>query len=806
MASLCLSSASILRCESLTRNQNIFLIIPTALEVIFSISLVFIDRGPGNRNLLLTAEGLSFLILAIIELLSQIVPAVRGNLHLFKAFELAIGIASFLPLSLYIIFLYFLTNTEIVTALPRHIKSIAKVALVLFILAIIIFNEIASFIGVSFRNITTDKPNQTIAAAGFSSSTQQTLWTFFTSLTLALLIGFQVIVFCFAFFRLTQAVLDQRRIESQRSEKEQHLIKGTGWIAGSLKLGVLETVIAFAGGSFGVVLGRRILRLLVRATLCIGVAKGVDLVEDARAMKNEPFMAGSTKSRRSQMLGFISNPRLSTFRQLSPKATAFHLDQHASDIHEKSDTYRTLTTAGLPGMAHFGSVKARKGQRRVTVRYNRGTPTLQLRFSMLDIPSPTAIVQEIKLRPHSESDAQLSPPRPSFHLSQPQPSFRQPSESVFRDSAGSIPSFYGPFELVTAPRRTLSQRSAKAKLYQAASPTMSGEYHNPDPTVAATITESQGSDRVLSMKSVTDSVQAVRDLAGQFPGPPMAFNDKNTFIKPFAWEEVPIEASHSPQALGSPSELQFKEQQLPPSRRGNMMLPGDSAWSGAFSSPVAFTDNNRSSRQPTLYIVTTPLRSALRYSERPLDPFDDDSEDIGSLSRSATTDGNTFSPPPGFRRVRSLQDCEEGRTADVLDLATALDNGKSRKFRKQRESLYKIEVVGTAEWIGSRPRATSHLPHMEEEDCGLEKSVSKRDIPILPSRVKSVGKAPKKFTPPPVQATVKRGSTHLKPITIPPRGGNIPEIEDECESGSLYSPTLEGILGDSEVPGMRDEH
>ena len=48
MGSICLSSASILRCDPLTRNQNIYLIIPTALEVIFSTSLVFIDQGPAK--------------------------------------------------------------------------------------------------------------------------------------------------------------------------------------------------------------------------------------------------------------------------------------------------------------------------------------------------------------------------------------------------------------------------------------------------------------------------------------------------------------------------------------------------------------------------------------------------------------------------------------------------------------------------------------------------------------------------------------------------------------------------------------
>ena len=114
---------------------------------------------------------------------------------------------------------------------------------------------------------------ETVFTIGFSSPTHQELWTFFTSLTLALLASFQFATSCFAFIRLTLAILDQRRIESQRGDGA-HLIKGIAWITGSLKLGAIETVVGFVGGGFGVVLTRRILRLLVRAFMCIGVAKG----------------------------------------------------------------------------------------------------------------------------------------------------------------------------------------------------------------------------------------------------------------------------------------------------------------------------------------------------------------------------------------------------------------------------------------------------------------------------------------------------------------------------------------------------
>ena len=121
--------------------------------------------------------------------------------------------------------------------------------------------------------IPTDNAPKTIFAIGSSDSSIQHLWTLFTTLTLALLTCFQIIVFCFAFFRLMQVISSRRRIESNHSAKAQ-LLKGIGWISGSLILGGTETVIGFVVGGFWVVLSRRILRLLTRAFLCIGVIKG----------------------------------------------------------------------------------------------------------------------------------------------------------------------------------------------------------------------------------------------------------------------------------------------------------------------------------------------------------------------------------------------------------------------------------------------------------------------------------------------------------------------------------------------------
>lgn len=112
-----------------------------------------------------------------------------------------------------------------------------------------------------------------VPAAGFKTGRDQLLWTFFTSLTLALLTAYQAINFILAFSRLIKVFLDQRRIETGSTE-EIHLFKGIGWISGSYKLGAIETVVGFAGGGFGGALTRRILRFLARAFLCIGLVKG----------------------------------------------------------------------------------------------------------------------------------------------------------------------------------------------------------------------------------------------------------------------------------------------------------------------------------------------------------------------------------------------------------------------------------------------------------------------------------------------------------------------------------------------------
>lgn len=97
MGSLCLSAVPILRCESFTRLQSQVLIIPTALEVIFSTTLIFTNWYSGRRFLLITAEGWIYFALALLDLLSHTIPAVRDSLGIFRIIDITIGTFLFLP-------------------------------------------------------------------------------------------------------------------------------------------------------------------------------------------------------------------------------------------------------------------------------------------------------------------------------------------------------------------------------------------------------------------------------------------------------------------------------------------------------------------------------------------------------------------------------------------------------------------------------------------------------------------------------------------------------------------------------------
>jgi hypothetical protein len=60
---------------------------------------------------------------------------------------------SFLPILLYTVFIYLFTRSDIINTLPQRFQKISSFTLLMFIPAIIGFNEVASFTGITYREL-----------------------------------------------------------------------------------------------------------------------------------------------------------------------------------------------------------------------------------------------------------------------------------------------------------------------------------------------------------------------------------------------------------------------------------------------------------------------------------------------------------------------------------------------------------------------------------------------------------------------------------------------------------------------------
>jgi len=526
---ICLSSATNLRCESLSRIHSEVLIIPPVLEVIFATYLVAAEWRSGSRkHFLLVAEGWTYFFLALIDFLSHITPAARKSLPLFKSLDIFIASASFLPLLFYTLFLFLFSSEKLIQNLPQRYQRIVKYLIIIFIPTIVALDEINSFVGISRRTI-----RGSILAIGFRSESDQALWTFFSSLIIAILAIYQAINFVLTFYQLLRVFIDKRRIETSESD-EAHFFHGIGWIAAGIKLGAIETVIGFAPAGFEGAITRRILRLLGRGCLIIGIVKGMDTVEDFRNLHEELRSQPSRGFRRSRLKPLISNPRSSTFRHISPTQAAFHEPprapplppelflsdkspsiatfdtrtptvpgstkrQSTADRTSRRDMYQSLGYAspfgfGFPSVAPTMQSPPSRPQR-VTVNYMKGqAPMLEMRFSSLDmdIPSPSALSENANLRyPSGASGLSIGSAFPDVVSTY----LQNPPQVVLRPG-------------LARSRSTLEMGSTKKHRYK-----WSNSY-TPE-------ARPMSSDSLAS-----DSLKAVRDLAAQFPGLPPRVTQK----------------------------------------------------------------------------------------------------------------------------------------------------------------------------------------------------------------------------------------------------------------------------------------
>ncbi|KZT08137.1 uncharacterized protein LAESUDRAFT_77405 [Laetiporus sulphureus 93-53] len=312
-----------------------------------------------RQHVLLTSEGLAYFSIALLDFLVHVIPAVDRSLGVFKPLDILTGAASSIPLLLYTLFLYFFTASDFIPTLPEHFRIVARYSLLFLIPEIIAANELASFVSISYRIF-----GNTVEVGFVDQATH----IGFDSLTLGLLIVFQMIVFTIAFYRLEKAFENRRNIKvanrtGNGAALKAHLFNGLGWIVAGTLLGSIESMVGLAEGGFALALTRRILRLLGHSSLIIGVFNGMDTVEDFHIFKLE---AGQQR-RRSRLLALISSPRQSTFYKVSgyqldtetgrPVAQAIRnrLSSATSDIVEE---LRSISIRFQPGATPRSSVRA----------------------------------------------------------------------------------------------------------------------------------------------------------------------------------------------------------------------------------------------------------------------------------------------------------------------------------------------------------------------------------------------------------------------------------------------------------------
>ncbi|TEB25544.1 hypothetical protein FA13DRAFT_1898547 [Coprinellus micaceus] len=759
MSSFCLSSAVILRCVPLSSFQSIVILIPTVVEVVFTSSLVITLWNSGHkRHLLLTAEGWVYFLLSIFELLTHVLDSAQRDVDVFAGFDVTVGVASFLPLFFYCFFLYIYSDTELLpnaVSLPRKLGKVASLLLLILIPAIVGFNEVASFVGIERRLDTTSGQ----IVIGFSSQKNWTLNLFFSSLTLALATLFQAIIFSVTAFRVVVALLNQRRFE-QLGQDAVHMVNGMGWLAAGMKLGAIESVVGFAGGSFGIVLTRRILRLLGRACLCFGVVKGVDEVEDFRAVRQD-LDRGKSNSKFYQknprgLKQLISNPRFSTFQQLSdPLAgTAYlprdHLyNNHTFDYNRDEKSLKTpeehlRSLQDVPGLATFESLGKRysntPGQRVTVYRNSGGAPTLQLRLSNVELPTPAQIEETVSSRPRSSSSLTGLPPslikgsgwthekqdsEESYQARRSRQLLSAAVQEEYRNSAA---------QSITEPSvvEILSEGEALSRFDHVQGPqvncTPSTETSNVTKVRGdADVThknpfelESPQSDETTSphkfrivsdqsFRSLPDTLQAVRELANEFPGPPLNYNGQpimgaltpvSTWTGPAApslfSKSVRSSLEAVENAIGTPRASLEKNKRRGGGRTGPRTEDEESLVgmpkSASGSSPQIFVVSDGHGSQEKLVKPKPSFMSS--HTNKSIDPFDDSRPttpvqeimnrptllrphprlDIPAHSVSVPTSPDTFSPlsqyPSRASRSSQLDPFNElaVRTGDSSDL------------------------------------------------------------------------------------------------------------------------------------------
>jgi len=698
---------------------------------------------------------------------------------------------SFLPILFYTVFLYLFSRADLTNTLPQRFQRLSSFTLLIFIPPIIGFNEVASFIGITYREYSEQSyrlgfysrlPSR-CDRRWFNKHPRHWLQRREKPTTLDLLhqphprtsdiLPSHHLLLCLlsTYQSLHRPAADRNFFQRSEPPVQGHWLdhwwSQTGrnrdyhWICSrkfwrsshAAHVAVFGTSIHLHWLSQRV----RLLHHILHSKSCNFALYRLDSVEDFRALheemqtnrKEEKMKTSANKQfRRSRIRPFISNPRVSTFRHLSPTATAFHSTPHAP--------------RGFPGIQDSASVKGEKSSERVTVHFEEGNaPTLHLRFSSLDLPSPGLIVENIKSRPPSEwaSTHRASSYSAAFSMDQ---------------------------NKIAVPPQAWTPMSTQPRIY-------------------SSFTNRSRALSSFSEKSIPDSIHAVRELAAQFPSLPPRIMDKGK-------QRMPVERPEPSLDNSSPGANSRSV------RDSRSVLPDNPFGEGSTAVTVTVVEG-----EPAHVAKNTHDDHQWTVSE------------TSSPTNTPTTGLSTFT-----RRTGSALTPD---TDDPFLYEAALHSGKSRELGYKSSN-----TARTARWIGSSSRPSNDLPldvvaeQYPQEHApshALSQPISERDtanelrdrvrstdtltIPWLknpemmeedevrltevlgrkspPSRFKTVGKAPRKYTPTPIKTGYARGSIAIEPIMIPRQG----EANMEVIQGSLTSTSSGGgVLRDSEVLGIED--
>lgn len=842
MAEFCLSSASILRCFPFRPLEKQLLVIPLALEAIFALWLLISNqarRGKDRWHLFLVAEAWTYTVLAVLDIIPIVVPAVRDHLSVFKTIDIVIASTCAIPIAFYMIFLYFFSTNSIIPELPQRLQVPSRLALLLFIPLVLITTGLSSFLGITRRE--TSSPLGPRPAIGFSLTSDRFLWTLLTSLSLGLFTAFQCIAWLLSLYRLILAFADQRRIEASNLD-ERRFFKGTGWISGGIKLGAVETVLGFIiDTTFGLVAARRVLRVCSRGLIVLGLSKGLDEHEDFHQVQEE-LRQRSNPKRRSNLRDLISNPRISTFLQLSPNPTR-RMSQ--MQMYEPKSGDPRMSPA--QSIAYLANTR-RNAKDRVTIHFAPdNTPHLQMRFSSLDLPSPRMFVESMRESLSNSISGPMTRRNSDMTSSMDTGAYQSSFYANGRTRSGSIQGgmspttsaytrrsmsayTYTPRQSMSAytytPRQSTSHAPHRSQSHPHQSTSTLPYQSNPRPYQST----SEKEQNHRSMTSVA-SGPGIGELASQFPPLPTRVSLSGHSAVRMQLKGIAAEQQHQQRLPQSQSQHQYHPQNQyqtenqqnygqdatvlePPPPLGADADDWDRLPNSAQSSSIAFAYPVKAtvsrSRSVTLGSKTPPadprtyneLGTQQLYVDERRHPYADPAASGYQLPTPNTTQSGPLSlphrpdvPSDISGSIDLFEDGDEdadewARRNESRSSPSIADSGfwLQRKMSTIREEERRFAGLADGEDMHSRASPVRTLSHAAS-DLSVSSVSSRRRVP-LPTRPK--------FT---------RGSVNIEPIVIPPRDGAffrntmlVSGSETATSVRSSYvSPQYEPAIRDSEV-------